>query len=286
VATQLTREDLRQLGLEDDAEEGAEFEEEEDGGEELVPRVPWEEHFAWLVENAEAGDHTSIFAPTKGGKTHLIRFGLLPLWQRYPVLWIRFKQKDKTLRQLGKVVHAYPSWDQRLRYQARGINSPKWETDPEWFILALPQYRWSPSSKAESPAWQRARRIAGVALDRAYAEGGWVVVVDEVRGLAGKDAPALALEAVLENQWQRGRDQPLTVIAGTQQPANAPGSMYDQPAHVYLGQTGDVGRHQRLSEIGGDTETIKAVLPTLQLHEFLYVNRFTRRMEIVKAPPA
>ncbi len=276
MATQLTREDLEGLGFGEELGAG--------GGAGEVPRTSWEDHYAFLEDTAEAGDHTSIFAPTKGGKTHLIRYGLLPLWQRYPVLWVRFKQKDKTLKQLGRIVHQYPSWDQRLRYQARGVDSPKWETDPEWFILALPHYRWTPASKNESATWQRARRIAGTALDRAYGEGGWVVVVDEVRALAGKDAPALSLEAVLENSWQRGRDQPLTLIAGTQQPANAPSSMYDQAAHIYLGQTRDVGRHQRLSEIGGDTETIKAVLPTLELHEFLYVHRFSGRMEIVKAP--
>lgn len=256
------------------------------GGLEGIPRTPWAEHYAWLEDNYEAGEHTSIFAPTNGGKTHLIRHGLLPLFQKYPVLWIRFKPKDKTLRQLGHQVRAYPSWDQRLRYQARGLDSPKWESDPEWFILVLPLYRWTPSAKSESPTWQRARRIAGTALDRAYAEGGWVVVIDEVRALAGKDAPALSLESVLENQWQRGRDQPLTVIGGTQQPANAPGSMYDQPAHIYLGKTLDVGRHQRLAEIGGDTEQIKAVLPTLGRFEFLYVHRYSGRMEVVVAPPA
>jgi hypothetical protein len=284
VATQLTREDLAGLGFEDDEEQ--ELALEGDAGEGEVPRTEWPEHFAWLEDNVAAGEHTSIFAPTGGGKTHLIRYGLLPLWQKYPVLWVRFKQKDATLRQLGRIIKAYPSWDQRLRYQARGVDSPKWESDPEWFILALPHYRWTPSSKNESATWQRARRIAGTALDRAYADGGWVVVVDEVRALAGKDAPALSLEAVLENSWQRGRDQPLTVIGGTQQPANAPGSMYDQAAHIYLGQTKDVGRHQRLAEIGGDTETIKAVLPTLERHEFLYVHRYTGRMEIVKAPAA
>lgn len=279
MATQLTAGDLEQLGLtqEPDADPA---------GEDLVPRVDWQEHFGWLLDNVETGEHISIFAPTGGGKTHLIRYGLLPLWQLHPVLWVRFKQKDKTLKQLGHIVHGYPSWDQRVKYQARGINSSKWETDPEWFILALPLYRWTPTSKAESPTWQRARKIAGTAIDRAYADGGWVLVIDEVRALAGKDAPALALEAVLENSWQRGRDQPLTVIAGTQQPANAPSSMYDQAAHIYLGQTRDVGRHQRLSEIGGDTETIKAVLPTLERHEFLYVHRYTGRLEIVMAPAA
>lgn len=262
-----------------------------------IPRIPWEEFRDDVLHRKvvrgqdagwEAGQHASIFAPTGGGKTYLIRHGLLPLWQKYPVLWIQFKPRDGTMDGWGRRAHEYPGWDQRLRYRFRGLRSERWQRDPEHFLVRLPAYRWSNTTKQESEAWQRARRIAGEALDRAYREGGWVVVIDEVRALADGKAPALSLSSVLENSWQRGRSQPLTVIAGTQQPASAPSSMYDQPRWVFFGRQLDIGRHERIGEIGGDVEAVRAALPTLKGSrdpdgpEFLAVDRDSGEMWITK----
>lgn len=277
--SELTPEDLRALRL--------------GGDEDEVERVPWPEHFAYLEENWSTVDehgrpsaqHCSIFAPTEGGKTHLIRRGILPLWQKYPVLWLLYTPKDATIGGMARKVKQYPTWDARLRYASRPVDSPKWETDPEWFVLTLPRFKWSPDMRRyKNPEWVRARTIAGQAIDRAFRDGGWVLVIDEVRAFTDSDEPSLALTSVLENAWQRGRKQPLTIIGATQQPANAPGSMYDQPRHVYLGQTLDTGRYQRISEIGGNTELIKRILPTLGPREFLYVDRRTKLMQIVTAP--
>ena len=273
-APDLTEDDLRQLGL---AEEGG-------GSGELVPRISWEEHAAWLDENWRAGGHASIFAPNDGGKTHLIRFGLAPFWQRYPMLIVQYKRRDPALLGFGQPVRAFPSADLRVKYQVRGVSNPKWQTDPEWFRLVLPPYQWS-GGKRSNPGYERARSVAGEAIDRCMKEGGWVLVVDEVRRVADSRAPGLDLAAPLENVWQAGRSEPVTLIGATQQPASAPSSMYDQPALVYLGRTLDVGRHERLSEIGGNTQLIKQVLPTLANHEFLFVHRQTGEMAIVKAPP-
>lgn len=280
-AAGLTFEDLQELELADPEDASGE-----------VERVPWEEHFAYLEETWSTVDergkpsaqHCSIFAPTRGGKSHLIRFGILPLWQRYPVLWLMYKPRDPTIGGMGRKVKEFPTWDQRLRYSSRKADDPKWETDPEWFVLTLPRFKWTPDSKHDNPSWVRARRIAGEAIDRAFQEGNWVLVVDEVRAFADAEPPSLALTPPLENAWQRGGSQPLTIIGATQQPAKAPGSMYDQPRHVYLGHTLDVGRYQRISEIGGNTELIKRILPSLGQREFLYVDRHEHVMMIVKAP--
>jgi len=246
----------------------------------------WEGFDEYVDQEWQAGQHVSIFAPTEGGKTHLIRHGLLPHWQRYPVLWLRFKPRDRTLGGWGIPVNEYPDQWARLKYANRRADSPHWHRDPEHFLIRLPAYRWSGDPKRESESWQKARKIAGEALDQAFRDGGWVVVLDEVRAFSDGKEPSLSLSSVLENNWQRGRDQPLTVIAATQQPASAPSSMYDQPRWVFLGRTLDVGRYQRISELGGDTEAIKAALPTLGFQEFLAVDRHEGAMWRVKAPPA
>jgi hypothetical protein len=276
-APDLTDEDLRQLGLASD-DEG--LDEEVD-----VERVDWEDHAAYLDDYWQAGQHVSVFAPTDGGKTHLIRYGLLPFWQQYPVLWLLYKPRDSTIRGMGKQVKNFPTWDARAKYQMRPVDSPKWETDPEWFVLKLPAFRWSPDGKKDSESWQRARAIAGTAIDRAYREGGWVIVIDEVRAFSDADSPSLNLKALMANVWRTGRSQPITLISATQEPIYAPAEMYGQPRYVYLGRTLDVGRHQRISEIGGDTELIKRILPSLEEREFLFVDRRKGLMQIVEAPP-
>jgi hypothetical protein len=274
---QLTDDDFRSLGLAD--------EEDEEAQEVEVERVSWEEHFAYPEEEWQAGEHCSIFAPTDGGKTHLIRHGLLPLWQKYPVLWLLYKPRDSTIRGLGHKVKAFPSWDKRVHYTTRELNSDRWEKDPEWFVLQLPAFKWSPDGKKESESWKRAREVAGSAMDRAYREGGWVLVIDEVRAFSDADSPSLDLKAPMANAWQRGRSQPLTMIAATQAPARAPYEMYDQARFCYLGRTLDVGRWQRIAEIGGNTELIKRLLPTIEHREFLFVDRRSGYMQIVSAPP-
>jgi hypothetical protein len=256
-----------------------------------IERLAWDDFAADVLHRREgedgedigwkAGEHASVFAPTDGGKTYLIRHGLLPLWQRYPVLWLKFKPNDGTLDGMGNRVKEYPSWDRRFKYRHRKADSADWDKDPEWFVVELPTYEWR-AGRHESEGVRRARALAGHCLDRAYREGGWVIVIDEVRAFSDVEPPALQLRALLENNWQRGRSQPLTVIAATQQPANAPSSMYDQPRWVFLGRTLDAGRHERIGEIGGDTDSIEAALPTLRHQEFIAVDRREGDMWIVK----
>src|SRR4029077_7207992 len=139
-----------------------------------------------------------------------------------------YKPRDSTIKGMGHQVKNFPTWDARAKYQMRPVDSPKWETDPEWFVLKLPGFRWSPDGKKESESWHRARRVAGEAMDRAFREGGWVIVIDEGRAFSDAESPSLDLKAPMENLWQRGRSQPLTVIAATQAPARAPYSMSAQ----------------------------------------------------------
>jgi hypothetical protein len=253
----------------------------------LVERVEWEDHEWYMHRVWKPGDHCSIFAPTDAGKTHLIRWGLLePHWKRYPVLYLDLKPKARTAAGLGRPVRQFPSWDQRARYRLRRDDSEKWDEDPQWFRLKPPEYRWSEDSRREDAQWRKARRVVGEAIDRCYREGRWVLVVDDAQTVTDPRAPSLDLHAPMVNAWRNGREQPLTVIAATQQPAGAPSQMYDQPTHLYLGPSGDVRRHYRLGEIGGDTEVIEAVLPQLGEHEFLYCRKGGHDMMVVQAPPA
>jgi hypothetical protein len=231
----------------------------------------------------------SIFGRTGDGKTHLVRWGLLPLWQRYPVLLVDTKPRNRTLTGCGSLVRQFPTSMQRLPYRLRHHESKRWDRDPEWFRLRPPAARWSPDRKRQSENWTRARGVVGRALDECYHGGGWVVVIDEVRAVSDGQDPSLDLTPVLENTWQRGRDQPVTLIALTQSPVFVPGSMHTQPTHVYISGMRDLAKVDRLGEIGGDVDLIRQVLPSLsrRRHEFLYLylgGEEGERMEIVTAP--
>ena len=266
-----------------------------------VPHVDWDEmhealdqgydHDGAWVDGWGAGQHFAIFSPTEGGKSHLIRYGLLPLWQRYPVMWVRVKQRDDSTRQFGNKIDRYPITE-RIKYKVRRRDSPAWDDDPEWYLLQLGAYRFDASAIYDkSESWNRARRTCGEALDRCFREGGWVIVVDEIQAINGKRPPSLDLEPALENAYQRGRTQPLTMISASQQPAwNAP-SVYDQARWVALGRTLDEARFERIGQLGGSRQKIEAALPSLRgarpgPPEFLIVDRWTGAMWITQAPPA
>jgi hypothetical protein len=263
--------------------EAAALLDEEPDNESIAPRVEWEDFDAWLCDSWQAGDHFSIVAPTGAGKTFLIRYGLLPCWRRYPVFVVQCKPKDPDMKGLGREVKHFPTKLDRLPYETRGYDSKKWDTDPEWFRLRVPAYRYS--SRGEPAGHRHAKQLVGGAIDRSFWQGEWVLVIDEVRAIAEPRQPSLGLEPVLENAWQRGRTQPLTIVAATQQPANVPSSFYDQPTFVAIGKMLDVGRFERLGEIGGDTKAIKAILPTLQQDEFLIIHRPTGEMIVTEVPP-
>ena len=284
--------------------------EELDGG--GVPRVEGEEMHAILADGYDretgrpaegrtrkqdvvdgygAGQHFAIFSPTEGGKSHLIRYGLLPLWKRYPVLWIRFKQRDDSTRKFGTKVDRYPIVE-RVKYRLRRRDSDRWEDDPEWYLLQLGTYRFDASAPQDkSAAWQHARRVCGEAMDRAFREGGWVLVIDELQAVNGRRPPGLDLEAALENCFQRGRTQPVTMITASQQPAWNNPSAYDQARWVALGRSLDEARWERIGQLGGSRERIEAAIPTLKGArqpggpEFLIVDRWTGEMWIATAPP-
>jgi hypothetical protein len=268
-----------------------------------IPRRDWAWVHEYLGDNWHPGEAFAVFAPAEGGKSHLIRYGLVPMWDyrvrspmtgeldRHAVMWVRVKQRDDSTRGFGTKVDRYPVIE-RAKYKVRHPNSQAWEDDPEHYLIQLPAYRFDANAPQDrSASWHQARRICGEILDKAFREGNIVVVIDEIQAVSGKTPPGLDLAPSLENCLQRGRTQPITMITGSQQPAwNAP-SVYDQAKFVALGRTLDEARFERIGQLGGDREAIEPVLPTLKgaRHpdgpEFLIINRHTGDMMISVAPP-
>lgn len=243
---------------------------------ELAPaaRIPWAQHRAWLDHNWAAGMHVSVVVATGGGKSHLVRHGLLPLWEDYRVLLFDVKGDDPTLGGWGQVVHGYPEQEERQpqddRQRLYRLVVPEWEFDPH---------------RRSTGGLDRARREAGGALDRAYKAGRWVLDLDEARAFTDNVSEfGLGLRGVVENIWVRGRSREVTLVACTQQPVWMPSSFYSQPALIYIGAEVDLA-NDHLRDIGGDRDQLRRAVAQLQQFEFVAVyRRPPRQLWIVKAP--
>lgn len=217
-----------------------------------------------LQEEWIPGDHVSLFAPTKHGKTHLVLKGLAPIWpEDYPWLTVDVKGDDPRLVEWG---HPFTK-----KLPARFFRN---RMKHQRFRLVVPE---------AIEQIKEAREWVILALKTARREKGWIVHLNEVRALSDKAPPNLDLAPRLEQLWLRGQPH-ITVIAETQRGAWVPGSMYDQPIHTYIGGFTDGRMRDRVAEMGGDTDNLIRAIGQLQKHEFLYVNRDTHLLQIVKAP--
>lgn len=226
------------------------------------PSVAWDDHYAFMRSEWEPGQHMSLFGPTGSGKTHLV-LKLLTIWPKeYPQLLIDTKEDDKILVGWGRRSRRLPSeWRRRMdREQKYRVVVPE-------DVAAIPE----------------ARQNVIDSLRTARREHDWVIWLNEVRALTDARPPSLGIGPRIESLWMRGRPH-VTLIAETQRPAWVPGSMYDQPTHLYFGRILDGRSRSRIAEIGGDTEEIDYLIQNLGQHEFVYVNREDGFSEVVKAP--
>jgi hypothetical protein len=230
-----------------------------------VARVPWREHFAELHRAWRPGQHLSVLGQNGSGKTHLIRWDL-ELWADSRVWVIDTKGDDPEWRHGFRTVHDVPSWLDRGWQNANGGR--------DWWRIV--------------PSGDRAKRRSVVAhvLRSAMRHGNIVLVIDEVRALAGKP-PNLHLDEDLHEIWQRGRSRRVTLIAGAQSPVYLPSGFYDEARRLYVGYVADARRIKRVQEIGADAEELLNALEASEDYEFAFTERKRgAAVEIVKAPKA
>lgn len=228
-----------------------------------IARVSWESHAAYMAENWKAGEHVSIISQNGGGKSFLFMHGLAPLIEDEQLIILDVKGDDPEINSSqARKITQLPN---RLQKRVHGD-----KPEGHWYhFMAIRQ--------------SETRTL----LDAAYREGHMSLYFDEARALTDK-TPGLGLSAQIDALWLRGRSREITVIAGTQAPRFVPSSFYEQARHLYIGTLLDRRAQQRLEEIGGNSDAVKAVVAGLALYEFLYIGKLqedgTRTMEIVKVP--
>lgn len=221
-----------------------------------VSRVDWAELGPHIANKWEQGEHITAIAKTGGGKSYLIRHGLMPMCRNDRICVIDCKGDDPTWRGFGTDVTALP------RYRVR--------QGPEHYRLLVHDDR------ADGRAQVHA------AMERMYKQKEWIIVLDETRAVYDSTDPGLGLRGQVERLWLRGRSRELTVIAGTQAPTWVPSSMYSQASHLFIGRILDRRARQRLREIGGNIDVLEHAIASLQPYEFVVVTDYGESLYITK----
>ena len=224
-----------------------------------VPVLSWPEfqdEFVWYQ-----GEHVTGIGPTKSGKTTLFRE------------LMRTARRERT--HPWQVVTATKRRDEILdTFGPDGfVKMPSWQVhDAEVFskvMLAPPL----PSARRKDVQAEAIRE----ALTSVYQQGGWLVLLDELKHIADY----LKLKPEVELLLHQGRSAGITVVSAVQRPRHVPLMAYDQADHIFMWESRDSRIRERLAEIGGkvDPDQIEfglARLPTR--HSFLYIHPSTGKV--------
>lgn len=224
-----------------------------------VPVLTWSEfqdYFTWYQ-----GEHITGIGPTKSGKTTLFRE------------LMRNARRERT--HPWQVVTATKRRDEILdTFGPEGfVKMPSWEVhDAEVFsrvMLAPPL----PSAKRKGMQADSIRE----ALTSIYQQGGWLVLLDELKHIADY----LGLKPEVELLLHQGRSAGITVVSAVQRPRHVPLMAYDQADHIFMWESRDSNIRKRLAEIGGKVNPDQIEHGLAQLpsrHSFLYIHPSTGRV--------
>lgn len=227
-----------------------------------MPKILWSDFLRYIGRNWRQGEHVSIIGTTGSGKS-VLELQLLTARQ-YVVLFLT-KGKDSTLTKYIKdneftVIKNWPpsGFDEKIALWPKFVNVDSFEAQRRVFQRAI----------------NGDRKTSGI-----FSEGGWSIGIDEVMYFTEE----LHLQNELRMLWTQGRSNDLSLVACTQRPRDVPQLMLNQWSHLFVFQTSDTYELKRLTEIGGRIgQQIKEIVPYLQQHDFLYVNRRTNEYYISK----
>lgn len=209
-----------------------------------------------LTGDLRRGNHILIAAPTGQGKTTLGTKGILPMFHNVADILVIDSTADPKLSDYGKPFPKYGKIKGLRRLTVGDI---------------------SPASTLKIHK----------AMNRAYKQGECIVFIDEIRHIV--DPQMLNLKAAAESMLLFSRKRGNIVVGLTQAPRWIPSAFYDQSRLQFIFKIRDKRTMIRLAEIGGDTEALKRIVPTLGKFEFAYVNSdgdvTTSKFDLPKAGP-
>jgi hypothetical protein len=195
----------------------------------VQPKPP----FPWLV-----GEHVTAIGDTGTGKTYLL--AKLVRMRRYVVV---FKTKGD------------PDDEAKWRGFFRAAKAKAMDNIRHEHILLDPEYKYQAREGYEM-------------LERAYVQGNWTIVIDELWM-----AERIGLKAQIEKLLTQGRSKGISVVLGQQRPVTTSRFAISQSTHLFSFRV--EGRDGKtIAE--STTPRILPVLDSLTGHDFAYYNRAHR----------
>lgn len=210
-----------------------------------VPVVPFarvQGRMARLWDPFERNPHIGVFGITGSGKSHLIRYGILPLRQASRIVVIDVKDdRDSVWAGFGQPVSELPAAFHHSGDAAR------------WRVIV-----------DRRNAQAQLRRI----FEQIRDEGHCVIVVDESRSITEREQ--VGLGSVVENLILEGRGIGITLIMGAQSTAWAVSALKDQPACLFIGQASGQDQALALAKMAGYGRDLAATIGRTPARRWLY----------------
>lgn len=225
-----------------------------------VPIVPFDVvqgRMARLWDPFERNPHVAVFGITGSGKSHLIRYGILPLRVYSRLVVVDVKDDRDSV------------WT--------GYGTPVAEL-PRAFAHSGNGYRWRLVVDRSNPQPQLRR-----AFDQIRDEGHCLLVVDESRSITEREQ--IGLGSVVENLILEGRGIGITLIMGAQSTAWAVSSLKDQPAALFIGQARGTDQAMALAKIAGHGRELAATIGQIPARQFLYADAWDGSVLALTTPP-
>jgi hypothetical protein len=235
-----------------------------------VEGLDWPDFCDWFKQAWEPGDHLSVIAPTKAGKTTLVS-GLLGM-RRY-VLALDPKGGDETLAALKlRRLSSWPGEKQMDKLLAKDEE----EGRKSHYVVGPVVHRGQ-----DLPVLKRATQQA---LDGAFDMGGWTVYVDELQVAA--DRRMMNLSGSVAKLLVSARSKGVTFVSSFQAPSWVPSEAMRQPYWAAVSYTRDIDTVARLGEVMGRSRAeMKGAIRALEQHCWLFVGRNPREPIRLTRPP-
>lgn len=224
-----------------------------------VATVPFSE--AMQRMDWRQGEHVTLIGPTGLGKTELT-VSMLDAYKNEAagkyIVFLGTKRKDSTQDELKSKGYNIIKDARALEPQV----ATKYIVKPDW-----------PSKVDDAEDIKRYHRdVFRSTIIRCIRQGGWTIVCDELRYLAG----FLGLSDELLVAWLQGRSEHVSVVSSTQRPRYVPLEAYDQPTHLFFFRDSDHGNVRRVAElVSVHRGTVEVTVPNLPEHDVLYTNTRT-----------